>query len=112
VALLGVGLAAAGVFRVKTPEGTLIVEVNDPKVNVTVDGKDVIVSGEGVAETRLRIGQYKLEVSKDGKPVLTKLVDIKKDGKEVVRVSLEPPTQARTTAVMPLTLGGHKGTIQ
>ncbi len=93
VALLGIGLAAAGVFRVKTPEGTLVVEVSDPRVNVTVDGEDVTISGEGIAEMRLRTGRYKLEASMDGKPVLTRLVDIKKDGKEVVRVSLEPPAK-------------------
>ncbi len=111
-ALLGVGLWAAGVFRVKTPEGTLVVEVSDPKINVTVDGKDVIISGEGIGETRLRAGQYRVEASKDGKPILTKLIDIRKDGREVVKVSLEPAQTTQTGKAAPLTLAGHKGAIR
>jgi hypothetical protein len=40
VLLIGLlGLCASGVFRVKTPEGTLVVEVNVPNPDVYVDGE-------------------------------------------------------------------------
>lgn len=114
--LLGIGLWAAGtVLRVKTPEGTLIIEVSDPSVQVTVDGKDVIISGEGIAEVRLRAGQYRVEVTKDGKRMLTKIVDIKKDGKEVVKVTLDPSDGVKVDGSLnltPLTLRGHLGTVR
>jgi WD40 repeat protein len=81
---------AATVLRIRTPDGTLIVEVSDPDVSVTVDGQDVVISGKGFAEVKLRAGQHKLVATRDGKPVLTKLVDIRRDGKEVVKVTLDP----------------------
>ena len=88
--LLGAAVVAGTVLRIRTADGTLVVEVTDPSVNVTVDGQEVIISGTGIAEIRLRAGQHKVQANKDGKPVLTKLVDVKRDGKEVVRVSAEP----------------------
>jgi eukaryotic-like serine/threonine-protein kinase len=81
---------AATVLRIRTPDGTLIVEVGDPDVSVTVDGQDVILSGKGFAEVKLRAGQHKFVATRDGKPVLTKLVDIRRDGKEIVKVTLDP----------------------
>src|SRR5262249_44735235 len=53
VLVLGLGLAAGVVMRVRTPDGTLVIEVNDPAVQVTVDGKEVVISGAGLAEIRL-----------------------------------------------------------
>ena len=102
--LLGAAVAAGTVLRIRTADGTLVVEVSDPSVNVTVDGQEVIISGTGIAEIRLKAGQHKVQANKDGKPVLTKLVDIKRDGKEVVRVSLEP------TGAAPVVGGGPGGT--
>jgi WD40 repeat protein len=97
--LLGAGLAAATVLRIRTSDGTLIVEVSDPSVQVTVDGQEVVITGAGIAEIRLKAGQHKVQASKDGKPVLTKLVDVKRDGKEVVKVTLDPTGAAPAPAV-------------
>jgi WD40 repeat protein len=97
--LLGAGLAAATVLRIRTADGTLIVEVSDPSVQVTVDGQEVVITGAGIAEIRLKAGQHKVQASKDGKPVLTKLVDVKRDGKEVVKVTLDPTGAAPAPAV-------------
>jgi WD40 repeat protein/serine/threonine protein kinase len=88
--LTGIVQWAATVLRIRTPDGTLVIEVKDPGVQVTVDGQDVLISGTGIAEVRLRAGQHRVLATKDGKPVLTKLVDIKHNGKEMVTVSLEP----------------------
>jgi hypothetical protein len=84
------------VIRLLSPEGTLVVEVDDPGVSVAVDGGEVIITGAGVKEIRLKPGQYKVEASKEGKVVRQELVTVESNGRQVVRVSLEaaPPTEA------------------
>jgi sugar lactone lactonase YvrE len=104
--LLAVGLGAGEatgltdvrgtVIRLLSPEGTLVVEVDDPGVSVAVDGGDVVISGAGVREVRLKPGQYKVQASKDGQVVRQELVTIARNGWQVVRVSQEaaPATEA------------------
>ena len=44
------------ILRFRTPEGTLIVEVDDPAVKVTLDDKDLVITGAGAgspAQSRL-----------------------------------------------------------
>jgi WD40 repeat protein len=86
----GVTRVAATVVRVLTPDGTLVVEVDDPGVKVTVEGDGgVVISGAGPQEVRLRPGSYRLRASKDGRPLDDEVVTITRGGKRVVRVSLE-----------------------
>jgi hypothetical protein len=93
----GLGLAEAGgltnvrglVIRFFAPEGTLVVEVDDPGVSVAVDGADLVITGAGAREIRLKPGQYKVEASKDGKVVSRELVTVTRNGRQVVRVSKE-----------------------
>src|SRR5262249_59609002 len=101
VAGLGVGEATGvtnvrgTVIRLFSPEGTLVVEVDDPEVSVSVDGGDVVITGAGAREIRLRPGQYKVEASKDGKVVSQELVTVDRNGRRGVRVSKEVgPTEA------------------
>jgi hypothetical protein len=82
------------VVRLFSPDGTLVVEVDDPGVSVTVDGGDVVITGAGVKEIRLKPGQYKLEASKDGKVVRQELVTVTRKGHQIVRISAEPPPLA------------------
>jgi serine/threonine protein kinase len=95
------------VIRLFSPEGTLVVEVDDPGVSVAVDGSDVVITGAGAKEIRLKPGQYKVEASKDGKLVRQELVTVARNGRQVVRISSEsvPLTAAeaweRTVAEMP-----------
>ena len=77
------------VIRLFSPEGTLVVEVDDPAVSVSVEGEDVVITGAGAKEIRLKPGQYKVEASKDGKVVRRELVTVSKNGRQVVRVSKE-----------------------
>ena len=44
-------LAALGalVIRIRTPDGTLVVEVDDPAANVRIDGQDLVITGVGPA---------------------------------------------------------------
>jgi hypothetical protein len=112
---VGLGLTEAtgvtdvrrSVIRLFSPEGTLVVEVDDPGVIVAVDGADVVITGAGAREIRLKPGQYKVQASKDGKVVRQELVTINRNGRQVVRISKEsaPITEAarweKTVAGMP-----------
>ena len=94
VLLLGGLMALLGVLiRVKTAEGTLVIEVNDPAVEVRVDGDEVVIGGAGVRELRLRAGRHAIAATRDGRPVLDQTVTIEKDGREIVKVSREPGTE-------------------
>jgi eukaryotic-like serine/threonine-protein kinase len=86
------------VLRLFSPDGTLLVEVDDPAVSVTVDGEDLIITGAGAKEIRLKPGQYKVRASKDGKVVQQELVTVTRDGRQVVRVSKEAESVNGATA--------------
>jgi hypothetical protein len=103
----GVTDVRRSVIRLFSPEGTLVVEVDDPGVSVTVDGGDVVITGAGVKEIRLKPGQYKVQASKDGKVVRQELVTVERNGRRVVRISKEPARRSeaerweRSVAAMP-----------
>jgi eukaryotic-like serine/threonine-protein kinase len=77
------------VIRLFSAEGTLVVEVDDPAVSVLIDGSDIVVTGAGPSEIRLKPGSYKIEGIRNGKTVDQKLVTVTKNGKQVVRVGRE-----------------------
>jgi PAS domain S-box-containing protein len=97
VLLGGLGLTEAtgltdfhgAVIRLFSPEGTLVVEVDDPGVSVKIDGSEIIITGAGAKEIRLKPGRYTVEGIKDGKIVSKELVTVTNNGKQVVRVSQE-----------------------
>jgi hypothetical protein len=94
------------VIRLFSPEGTLVVEVDDPAVSVSVEGEAVVITGAGAREIRLKPGRYKVQASKDGKVVRKELVSVTRNGRQVVRISKEvEPTEAerweRSVAGMP-----------
>jgi serine/threonine protein kinase/WD40 repeat protein len=94
----GVTNLRATVIRIFTPDGTLVVETDDPAVKVTVEGDGgLVITGAGLEEIRLRPGSYRVQADRDGKPVKLDrdLVTISKGGKEVVKVRLvgEAPTR-------------------
>jgi hypothetical protein len=74
------------VIRLFSPEGTLVVEVDDPGVSVEVDGSDLVIPRAGAREIRLKPGNYTVEARKDGKVVRRELVTVTKNGRHVVRV--------------------------
>jgi hypothetical protein len=97
----GVTKVRATVTRIFTPEGTLVVETDDPAVKVVVEGDgDLVVTGAGPQEVRLRAGSYRLHAVKDGKPVKLDrdLVNITRGDRQIVRVRLEGDAPA---AVVP-----------
>jgi hypothetical protein len=89
------------VIRLFSPEGTLVVEIDEPGVSVKIDGPDIVITGSGAQEIRLKPGRYTVEGIKDGKIVSKELVTVTKNGKQVVRVSQEalpPDAKAAKTA--------------
>jgi eukaryotic-like serine/threonine-protein kinase len=86
------------VIRLLSPEGTLVVEVDDPGVSVKIDGPDIVITGAGAREIRLTPGNYMVEARKDGKVVSRELVTVTKNGRRVVRVSQEAPTTVAKAA--------------
>jgi hypothetical protein len=86
----GVTRIAATVVRILTPDGTLVVEVEDPNIKVTIEGDGgLVITGAGPQEVRLRPGSYRVQAAMDGKPIQNDMVTITRGDKRVVRVSLE-----------------------
>ena len=84
------------VVRLFSPEGTLVVAVDDPGVSLKIDGSDIVITGAGAQEIRLKPGNYRVEARKDGKVISQELVTVTRNGRQVVRVSQEaPPTDAK-----------------
>lgn len=93
----GVTNVAATVIRIVRGDGTLVVEVDDPNIQVLVDGDEISITGAGPKELRLRPGQHELHTVKDGKAVETKLVTITREGRQVVKVTREQAATAGPT---------------
>jgi WD40 repeat protein len=92
----GATRVAATVIRLFTPDGTLVVQVDDPRVQVTVEGDGgLVIRGAGPHEVRLRPGSYRLQATRDGQPVKTEVVTIARGDRQVVSVSLEPTDPRR-----------------
>ena len=95
------GTMLMDVVRIKTPNGTLIVKVDDPKIEVTVDGAQISISDGDSNVFHFKPGDYKVEARKDGRVVLEKIVSLERDGREVLSIELEPnkPKAAAKTDV-------------
>jgi serine/threonine protein kinase/WD40 repeat protein len=90
----GVTRLAATVIRILTPDGTLVIEVDDPNVKVSIEGPDgVVFTGAGPREVRLRPGSYRCRATQDGTLLKTELVTVTRDNKPVFSARLEPPDE-------------------
>ena len=78
------------VIRVLYGSGTLVIEIDDPSATVAINGEQVTIRGAGVDELTLSPGKYRVEAVKDGQTVQQELVSITRDGRTVVRLTLEP----------------------
>jgi anti-sigma factor RsiW len=91
VALM-IGLVAAVVIRMKTRDGVLVVEVNEPNADVFIDGNRVTVTwsdGGKKAEVRIRPGTHKVEVKKDGLTAYGEEVTLEAGGKKPIRATFK-----------------------
>jgi len=100
LALLVCGLGAT-VITVRTSQGTLVIDVDDPNTKVTIEGDNVLITDPDGTEIRLRAGDYKVKASKDGKVVEDKPITIKRGEKTIVTVRVEKPAAATATAPVP-----------
>ena len=98
-AVTNVSELLATILRIKTAEGTLLVQVDDPAVDVSVDagGKELTITGAGVHEVKLRPGPHQLKVTKDGKPLREELITITRGGKQVARIEREGEGRRRAS---------------
>jgi eukaryotic-like serine/threonine-protein kinase len=84
----------ATILRIKTPDGTMVIKVDDPNVKVQIDGDTVVIGGAGPQEIRLPVGRHRVQAIKDGKAVRDQLVTIARGGKEIVNVDFVPTETA------------------
>ncbi len=104
------------IIRVLTPSGALVVEVDDPGVEVTVEagGKEIAITGAGVHELRLKLGTYKWQAIRQGAVVEEDWVSVTRDGRPLIRVRpesaadqaqanlQEKPSRSSPTSIGPL----------
>ena len=94
--VVAVGLAAllaAGVFKVKTPDGTIVLEDLPPDAEVTVDGGTVTVKSADGKTFEVRVDprkKHRLEVKKDGFKAFGEEVEFDAGERKTVVVRLEP----------------------
>ncbi len=107
----------ATVLRIKTPDGTLVIETDDPAIEVMVDGEDIKIHGAGPKEIRVKAGAHRIHATKDGKqvPVEEELVTVTRGGRQVVRIRRENLKHGEDRAVPPiygLPVLAHVGTLK
>ncbi|MEX2142231.1 MAG: protein kinase [Pirellulales bacterium] len=96
----GVTEVVATLIRVVRGDGTLVVEVDDPNIQVLIDGEELVITGAGPKEIRLRPGKHEVHAVEDGKPIETRLVTIARGGREVVKVSREESATVPSAAAL------------
>jgi serine/threonine protein kinase/formylglycine-generating enzyme required for sulfatase activity len=98
VLLIGLlGLWASGVVRLKTPEGTLVVEVNVPNPDVYVDDRKMTVrwdKGGKKAEIRVQPGTREVRLTKDGFAAHGERVQLSEGERVVLEARLEQQPRA------------------
>jgi len=94
---VGVTQFTATIVRIVTGEGTLVIEVDDPEVQVSLDGEELSITGAGLQEVRLRPGQYQFRAMKGDTPLRQELVTITRGDRAMVRVTREAPENSAVT---------------
>jgi hypothetical protein len=111
VFVLALGVAGSllhpAVYRFATDQGQLVIQTDDPDVEVTVlqNGARVrIVDTKTGHEVSLKAGTYQLEVSrgKEGLRLETSQFTLKRGGEQIVRVWLEPPAPVAAATPAPV----------
>jgi serine/threonine protein kinase/WD40 repeat protein len=84
----------ATVLRIRTRHGTLVLDIEDPEIAVKLDGEDVVITGAGPRELRLRPGPHLVVASKDGQQDQASIT-IERGGRRSARIQLETPDRPR-----------------
>jgi tRNA A-37 threonylcarbamoyl transferase component Bud32 len=90
----GVTQLSGTVVRIITGEGSLVIETNDPTIEVSLDGEELTIRGGGVNQFKFRPGQYQFVATKNGRPIKQELVTITRGGRNVVTISREAESLA------------------
>jgi hypothetical protein len=86
-----VGLWAAGILKVKTKEGVIVLENLPADADVLVDGEKVTVTWDGKnAQISVKPGTRKIVAARDGIKVIGEEVVIEDGGRRVLTARLEP----------------------
>lgn len=106
--LLGLALLAGVIFKMRTKDGTLVVEVDQPDALVQVfnkDGKIEITDRSGKNQIAVSVdpGKHKIKVEKDGFVAFSEAFEIEVGGKKAIKALLEPvrPTEVAGQADKP-----------
>jgi WD40 repeat protein/serine/threonine protein kinase len=119
-------LWAGGVIKIKTADGTIVLDNLGPDAEVLVDGERAVVTwgdGDKQAEIRVKPGTHEVEVKKGGLVIAGRKLTVKEGGREVFTVqhlsggegsvakspperSPVPPDTERGAAQWVLSLGG------
>jgi WD40 repeat protein len=86
----GVTQVVATILRIKTTGGMLVIKVDDPDVKVKIDGEEIVITGAGLQEVRLKPGTHIIQPLKGDRVGPTQIIEIAKGGKETVTVGFEP----------------------
>jgi serine/threonine protein kinase len=93
-AVVGVAMLAVIIVSLKTKDGTLIVEVDQPDATVQVDDKEVVhvipKDGKGSVSISVDPGKHRLKVEKDGFADFGKEFEMKSGGKTPITAKLVP----------------------
>jgi serine/threonine protein kinase len=79
----------ATTLRIRTRDGTLVLEISDPTIDVGIDGDDLTIRGTGIHEIRLRPGAHVLHGTRAGQPVDLGTITISKGDKKVLKITRE-----------------------
>ncbi|MCC6419073.1 MAG: protein kinase [Gemmataceae bacterium] len=90
--LLGALWVAGVIFRVQTPAGTLVIEVDQPGAAVFLNNRkyELKIPGGEPITVEVDEGKHELKVTKGGFETFTKQFAVRAGGKETVKVRLEP----------------------
>ena len=86
----------ATLLRIKTPGGTLVLEVFDPKLSVQVDGQSVTIRGPGTQTITMNPGSHRVDTVDAQGSVSSEWITMSRGDKVLVRVGHEPVSPSRS----------------
>ena len=102
------------VFSMRTPEGTLVVEVNQPDAQISVDDGKVTLKSPGESEpveVEVAEGKHTLKITKGGFHTFAREFQIASDGEEVIRVALVPLEEKVVAKAKPMSADEEVGRV-
>jgi hypothetical protein len=89
-------VAKLATVLIKTADGVVAIEVDDPSINVQIDGDEVVLNGVGFKELRVAPGRHTVKADRGGQSILEKTVTVERGGQQLVRITREGPAAGPT----------------